>query len=284
MAHQRLTRPPRILVTNDDGIDSEGLRQLALVARRLSPQVTVAAPAEEASGSSAALTAVEEHGRIVVTERRLAGLSDVSAQGVEALPGFIAMVGCQGAFGSRPDLVLSGINNGANTGHAITHSGTVGAAVTAGVNGCRALAVSLDTGGPPRWGTAARLAALVLPLLLETGPGTVFNLNVPNLWPDGVRGVRRAGLAAFGAVQTTLTQRGRGYIQLAVSETVADPDLRTDAGLLAHDYAALTVLRPVSAAPWPDGLAPRVTALVMPGAPAPDSVPEQVPGAAVPSG
>jgi 5'-nucleotidase len=254
MAHQGLNRPPRILVTNDDGIDSEGLRQLALVARQFSRQVIVAAPAEEASGSSAALTAVEEHGRVVVAERRLSGLSDLSSQGVEALPGFIAMVGCQGAFGTRPDIVLSGINSGANTGHAITHSGTVGAALTAGVNGCRAMAVSLDIGKPLRWSTAARVAAMVLPLLLESDPGTIFNLNVPDLPLDGIRGIRRADeLAALLQGGLHRAERGRGFIQLAVSETTADPDLRTDAGLLAHGYAALSVLQPVSAVPRPDG-------------------------------
>lgn len=257
----RLTHPPEVLVTNDDGIDSEGLRQLALVARRISRQVVVAAPVEEASGSSAALTAVEEHGRIVVDPRRLPGLPDLIAQSVEALPGFIAMIGCRGAFGTPPDLVLSGINRGMNTGHAVIHSGTVGAAVTASADGRRAMAVSLDVGEPLYWSSAARIAGLVLPLLQAAGPGTVFNLNVPNLPLGRIRGIRYGELAPFGTVQTTINERGRGFVHLTVSETVVDPDLRTDAGLLAEGYASLTLLNPLSANAAPDGLAGRLAAI-----------------------
>ena len=66
--------------------------------------------------------------------------------GVDAAPGFIALIASRGAFGPPPALVLSGINRGLNTGHAVLHSGTVGAAMTGRVNDCRALAVSLDVG------------------------------------------------------------------------------------------------------------------------------------------
>jgi len=239
-----MTGPLRVLVTNDDGIDSEGIRRLALAVREAGHEVVVAAPAEEASGSSSALTALEDHGRIVVERRRLSGLEDVVAHSVAALPGFIALIAAQGAFGAPPDLVLSGINRGVNTGHAVIHSGTVGAAVTAVVNGCPAMAVSQDVGRPMHWVSAAHIARLLLPLLIASDATAVLNVNVPNAPIEAIRGLRRAELAPFGTVQTKITERGSGFVRLTVAETDPDPDLRTDAGLLAEGYATLTLLQP----------------------------------------
>ena len=142
----------RALVTNDDGIGSEGIRQLALTAVGLGLDVVVAAPLTDASGSSASLLAVQEDSRIVVERRAIAGLDGVPTYGVAAAPGFISLLAVRGAFGPPPDLVLSGINRGLNTGHAILHSGTVGAALTASTLGCRGVAVSLESGWPEEAG------------------------------------------------------------------------------------------------------------------------------------
>ena len=134
----------RLLVTNDDGIDAPGIRFLARALADAGEDVVVAAPSQEASGMSAAMTAVEDEGRIVVTSHELDGLAGVEAYGVAGSPAFIALIASRGAFGPAPDLVFSGINRGANAGVAVLHSGTVGAAFTAAENGARALAVSLD--------------------------------------------------------------------------------------------------------------------------------------------
>jgi 5'-nucleotidase len=91
----------------------------------------VAALLPDSSGMSAALTATQADGRIVVEERSLPGLTGVPAYGVAAAPGFIVLIATRGAFGAAPDVVLSGINRGVNTGYAVLHSGTVGAAMTA---------------------------------------------------------------------------------------------------------------------------------------------------------
>jgi broad specificity polyphosphatase/5'/3'-nucleotidase SurE len=84
---------PRALVTNDDGIDSEGLRELALVADDAGLNPVVAAPAMEASGSSAAMAAAQAEGRIVVKRRELVGLDQVPAHAVDASPAFIVFTG-----------------------------------------------------------------------------------------------------------------------------------------------------------------------------------------------
>jgi len=135
----------RCLVTNDDGIRSEGVRVLAQVALEAGFEVVVAAPMQECSGASASITAVEEDGHFIVEPRSLPGLEDAcTVLAVGGLPAFIALTAMRGAFGPPPDIVLSGINNGPNTGYAVLHSGTVGAALTASTFGARALAVSVN--------------------------------------------------------------------------------------------------------------------------------------------
>ncbi|HZQ79006.1 MAG TPA: 5'/3'-nucleotidase SurE [Acidimicrobiia bacterium] len=250
----------RCLVTNDDGIGSEGLRALAEVALEAGLDVVVAAPMREASGASASITAVEEDGRFVVETRTLPGLDGAcSVLAVGGLPAFIALTGMRGAFGPPPDVVLSGINNGPNTGYAVLHSGTVGAALTASTFGARALAVSLNVrmrtvsgaGIPPsarsapHWATAAELARRTLPVLLGSEPGTVLNVNAPNLPLDEVRGFERARLARFGAVQTNVAERGEGYVKVALAEIDAEYEPGTDAALIAAGYATLTPLSAV---------------------------------------
>src|ERR1700761_1674997 len=124
----------RVLVTNDDGVSAPGLRPLAEAARGRGVEVVVAAPAQEASGMSAALTAVTDRGRVVFEETP-AGF------GVAASPAYIVVLASLGVFGPPPEIVLSGINRGANIGRAVLHSGTVGAALTAANHGARAMAV-----------------------------------------------------------------------------------------------------------------------------------------------
>jgi len=241
----------RALITNDDGIASPGLSALAHAAIDAGLDVVIAAPAEEASGSSAAITgtntiAVTGHtdaSTIKVERRELADVPGVPAYSVRAAPGLIALLAAHGAFGEAPDLVLSGINRGANLGRVILHSGTVGAALTGGVNDARGLAVSLDVGLTPEtyhWETAAAIVRDILPVLLEHPAGTVFNLNVPNVPADTAVEVRDATLAPFGIVQTTMTEPVEGDVRLTVRELPDEPLAGSDAALLAAGHATIT--------------------------------------------
>ena len=223
---------------------------LALVALEAGFDVVVAAPMQECSGASASITAVEEDGRFVVEPRTVPGLDEARAVlAVGGLPAFIALTGMRGAFGPPPDVVLSGINNGPNTGYAVLHSGTAGAALTASTFGARAMAVSLDvrlrSPAAPHWETAAEIARRALPALLAAGPGTVLNVNAPNVPLDGLRGFERARLARFGAVQTNVAERGEGYVKMALAEVDAEYEPGTDAALIAAGYATLTPLTAV---------------------------------------
>lgn len=262
---------PVVLITNDDGIDAPGLRQLAAAATRAGCQVTVAAPLHEASGMSAAMTAVTEHAKVIVEPRELPGLDTVPAYGVSASPSYIVVLATLGAFGPAPEMVLSGINRGANAGHAVIHSGTVGAALTAAGQGVRSMAFSLDVLSPVatgasggvtaiaalddtddeirNWATAAGLLARLLPPLRRAPSATVFNVNVPDVPTDRLRGLRRAKLATFGQVQMAIAESGEGYLRTAVEETGARLTPGTDLAYLADGFATVTPLRSVDEAP-----------------------------------
>ena len=264
-----MSTPARVLVTNDDGIGAPGLRRLAVAAAEQGLDVVVAAPLDESSGISAAMTAVVQDGRVVVDRRVVATLDGVPAFGVGASPGYIVILATLGAFGPPPDMVLSGINRGANAGNAVLHSGTVGAALTAASAGLRAMAVSLDvltptagtaaSGGAAiaaldeaddearHWDTASQLARDLFPAMTGAPAGTVINLNVPDRPPDRVRGLRRADLARFGQVSMTIAEAGEGYVRTSVQESETRPDPGTDLSLLAEGWATVTAIRTVTA-------------------------------------
>lgn len=242
----------RALVTNDDGVDSPGLRALAGAAIACGLDVVVAAPGWDSSGASASLTAVERDGRLVVDQREWPELPGATVFAVEAAPAFITRVGIHGGFGVPPDVVLSGVNRGPNTGHAVLHSGTVGAALTASTHGCRAVAVSIGVGSRIHWDTAADVARRVIPWAVNAPRAAVLNVNVPNVPLDELRGLCRAELAAFGAVQTNITEVGKGYVKLAYSDVDVDHEPGTDAALLAAGWACFTPLLSTCADPAVD--------------------------------
>ena len=248
----------RTLVTNDDGIDSDGLVVLALAAVQAGLDVVVAAPLEEASGTGAGLTATEGSGGVLVERRALPDLDGVDAYAVAAHPGFIALAATDGAFGAAPDVVLSGVNLGANLGRAILHSGTVGAALTGALHDARAMAVSLAVGldpqRPPQWDSATAVLSVVLPLLLDTPPGSVLNVNVPDLPRDRLGSLRATRLARFGTVQSRIEQQGESGesgLRRVPTEVEGDVEPGTDAAALAEGYVTISAVQPVTDATEP---------------------------------
>jgi len=235
----------RALVVNDDGVTAPGIRHLAEVAYDAGLDIVVAAPLRESSGSSAALTASQVDGRIVVERQSLDGLDGIAVYGVDAAPAFIALIASRGAFGPPPAVLLSGVNRGLNTGHAVLHSGTVGAAMTGRVNDCRALAVSLDVGEEMHWDTARAVAKDAIGWLLALDAPLVLNANVPNVPLTGLLGVQQGELARFGAVQTTIAEVGEGFVRLGVADEQAHAEPGSDAALVAAGYASVTALRPL---------------------------------------
>jgi 5'-nucleotidase len=152
-------------------------------------------------------------------------------------------------FGPPPAVVLSGVNHGLNTGEAIIHSGTVGAALTAGIGGVPGAAFSMDVaarpGEPVHWDTAAFVARSVVSWLLEVETPVVLNVNVPNVTGEALRGLERANLAPVGTVQTTVTEEGTGE-RVGATAAGHQPPPGSDTALVASGIASYTPIRSVT--------------------------------------
>jgi 5'-nucleotidase len=258
----------RVLVTNDDGVESEGLHVLAAAFAAEDLDVFVVAPDSDRSGTGAAIGLVHADQHLDARQVELPGCDGLIAHAIDGPPGMCVIAARLGAFGDPPDVIVSGINPGLNTGRAILHSGTVGAALTAQNFGGSGLAVSTDVGRRWHWDTAARFAVEVFPRLLEAPPRTVLNLNVPALPYDEVGGVRWARLAAFGAVRAAVAESPDGRLQFELRATSVPPTPDSDTGLVAAGFAALTTIVGIAEA-WPAELhdTPAVQEGVVPGAP-----------------
>lgn len=242
-----------VLVTNDDGVDAPGLHALAGEVYGLGHDVVVAAPTVDHSGFGAALGPLHVTGRVSYETRSLRGLDGVRVVAIEGPPALAALCGCLGAFGPRPDVVISGINAGANTGRAVLHSGTVGAALTAVQLGVPAVAVSLALGDQWHWNAAAALAAAVIEDVVDAAVPAVLNLNVPNRPLAALQGVCSARIRAAGTVQTVRGAPAEGVLQLSFDDTralAAD----SDEALLEQGYITATLIRALDDSLALDGL------------------------------
>ena len=256
MAGVSSSRRPRALITNDDGIDSPGLRILAQAARDAGFDVVVAAPHVDSSGVGASVLAVREGGDVRLHRHDIQALPGVPAYAVEGHPAFIVHAAGRGWLEPVPDVVLSGVNLGSNVGHSVLHSGTIGAALTASLHGWRALAVSLDSGWVPpehpHWDAVAHVLPDVLDLLLGEDEGTVLSLNVPDRPPAELGPLREARLAAFGTARIRVDHRHGvdGETLRGTAELLAEPlEPGTDVALLASGHPTVTRLQTVSDRP-----------------------------------
>ena len=151
--------PVNVFVTNDDGVGTPGIRVLAAALAAAGHDVLVVAPADDRSGSGAAIGKLYRDRPLPVVDHEWDDLPDIVVRSIDAPPATAVLAACLGAFGDVPDVVVAGINPGANTGHLVIHSGTVGAALTAAGLDVPAIAVSTrwSTTNEYHWETAARL-------------------------------------------------------------------------------------------------------------------------------
>ena len=240
----------RILVTNDDGIDSEGIHVLAVALADAGHDVLVVAPARDWSGAGAASGTLRPATRLDVQRARIPDAPSLEAWALDGPPALCLVAGRLGAFGAPPDLVVSGINAGVNTGRSVLHSGTVGAALAGQNFGISGLAVSVDAAEVWQWGSAASLAVETLPLVIDAPRGSVLNLNVPALPREEIAGVRWVRLAPFGAVRAAITSSGDESLQIELHPTHYDPPEDTDQGAIDRGWASLTAIVGVAEA-WP---------------------------------
>jgi 5'-nucleotidase len=242
-----------VLVTNDDGIAAPGLRALAGAAVDLGLEVVAAAPVRDSSGAGTAILAERQDDLVPVQPFELPGLDGVPAYGVAAQPAFIVFAALCGWFETPPALVLSGINAGANLAYGVMHSGTVGAALTAGRLGVPGLAVSLDSdhlppGATVRWDTAAGMLPMALEVLAGAAKGTVLNLNVPNLPLDRLGEPKATPLAVHGRWQPEV-RAVDGGIRIRGTRRSGPLEAGSDTALLAAGHPTFTPLSPITEDP-----------------------------------
>ena len=235
----------RILLTNDDGINAEGLQALERIARQLSDDVWVCAPEQEQSGASRALTLSDP-----LRMRRL----DEKRFSLTGTPTDCVVVAVQDLMEeSRPDLVLSGVNRGQNLAEDVTFSGTVAGALAGMAAGVPSIALSqaltvYHDSRIARYATAEAFAPDIIRDLLDTGwpEGVVININFPDVAPEQVRGVEvtRQGqrdVAHMHAVKR-VDLKGRDYYWMGFRGEPGDPPQGTDLRAVYEGRVSVTPL------------------------------------------
>ncbi len=236
----------RILITNDDGIHSEGLDACAEIARALSDDVWIVAPEFDQSGVSHSLSLNDPLRLRQIEERRFA---------VKGTPTDCIIMGARHILnGKGPDLVLAGVNRGRNAGEDVIYSGTVAGAVEGTILGIPSLALSQAyksrSGNPPHWSTAIKFGPDIIRRVLAAGipRDVLINMNFPDCTPGQVKGiaVTSQGRNRQERLQIDARKDGRGnayYWITYVRMRAVPPADGSDISALADNRIAVTPLR-----------------------------------------
>lgn len=228
---------PTILVSNDDGIEAPGIRalrdELASIGR-----VVVVAPDREMSAASHSLTL-----QVPLRANRI----EDNLIAVEGTPTDCVLLAIKNLLPEPPDLVVSGINRGANIGNDVTYSGTVAAAMEGTLLGVQSIAVSLErpSAADYDYGPAAKIAKEIAALVLERGlpEWTLLNVNVPSRPESEIAGVAvtRLGKQVYEDLIVEKTDpRGRTYYWIGGQEETWSPQKGTDYAALDAGCVSIT--------------------------------------------
>jgi 5'-nucleotidase len=235
----------RILLTNDDGINAPGLVVLENIARQFSDDIWVVAPADENSGAGHSLTLSRPVRVRQISERRYA-VAGTPTDSVMMALGVIMT-------DARPDLILSGVNRGANLGDDVTYSGTVSAAMEGALAGVRSIALS-QVYGREGMGDAVPFAAadtwgprVLAPLLdMDFAPRSLININFPALDPAAIKGIRvaRQGFHDYsrGSIVKGTDPRGYDYYWFGLHGIEHSAGHDSDLEAIDDGYVAVTPL------------------------------------------
>jgi 5'-nucleotidase len=236
----------RILLTNDDGVNAPGLKVLEQLARKFSDDIWIVAPAEENSGAGHSLT-LSRPVRI-----RKHGPQHFSVSGT---PTDAVMLGLGVLMkDQRPDLILSGVNRGANLGDDVTYSGTVSAAMEGTLAGVRSIALSQVYDREGMGDTVPFAAALawgekvLRPVIeMEFAPRTLVNINFPALLPEAIKGVKvvRQGFHDYarGSIVKGTDPRGYDYYWFGLHGAEQTPGHDTDLEAIGDGFVAVTPMQ-----------------------------------------
>lgn len=232
----------RILLTNDDGIYAPGLAALYEELRTLG-DVEVVAPAVNQSGVAHSIT----HLQPLIVQEAFRGKEHFGWE-VDGSPADCVKLAIQELCRPEPDVIVSGINGGANAGINVLYSGTVAAAIEGAFFGVTSIAVSLTMNTHPDFEKAAQLAVRLIPQILEQDPqpGALWNINFPESraeWPLGVKLLPFSLKKHRENLEKRLDPRGRSYYWAGADRLFEHP-LQPDADVeaLAEGYATLTPL------------------------------------------
>jgi 5'-nucleotidase len=236
----------RILLTNDDGVAAPGLKVLEALARKFSDDVWIVAPADENSGAGHSLTLskpvrVREHGP------KHYSVAGTPTDSVMMAVGVIMK-------DHKPDLILSGINRGANLGDDVTYSGTVSAAMEGTLAGIRSIALSQVYSKEGMGDTVPFAAAeewgerVIAPLLtMNFAPRTLVNINFPALEPSEVKGIRsvRQGFHDYGrgSIVKGTDPRGYDYYWFGLHGIEQTPGHDSDLEAIEEGFISVTPLQ-----------------------------------------
>ncbi len=235
----------RILLTNDDGIHAPGLDVLEAIARQFSDDIWIVAPAEEQSGAGHSLTLSRPVRLRQHSERRFS---------VSGTPTDAVMMALREVMPDAPDVILSGVNRGANLGDDVTYSGTVSAAIEGALAGIRSIALSQvyaseGMGDSVPFAAAQEWGARVLAPLLDAPlpPRTLVNINFPARLPEEVQGIRvvRQGFHDYarGSIVEGIDPRGYRYFWFGLHGIEHTPGHATDLEAIADGYISVTPLQ-----------------------------------------
>ena len=227
----------KILVSNDDGYDAPGITALAAALSSLA-EITVVAPSRNRSATSNSIT-VDRALRITQ--------ADNGFYLVDGTPADCVHLAVTGFLDFRPDLVVSGVNDGANLGDDTIYSGTVAAAMEGYLLGIPSIAVSLAARPATRFDTAAQVARDIVARYQTSRPSTpwLLNVNVPNVPYAELKGIRTVRLGkrhqAEPAVKA-VNEKGEAEYRVGPVGKAADAGPDTDFGTIAEGYASVTPL------------------------------------------
>ena len=235
----------RILLTNDDGVHARGLEVLERIARTLSDDITIVAPLEEQSGKGRSLSLTEPVRLRRFGERRFAVTGTPTDSVMMALADLMK--------DSPPDLILSGVNRGANLGEDVSYSGTVSAAMEGALAGIRSIALSQRYAAPAPGERVSFEAAeqwgerVLRPLLdAEWAPRTLMNVNFPPIPAMEVKGIKAVsqGLRDYGRMKLDkrTDPRGFDYYWFGLGRIDHTPAADTDLEAIEMGYITVTPL------------------------------------------
>jgi len=229
----------KILVSNDDGIDSYGIAILAKYMKRIG-DVTIVAPRTEQSAVGHAITM-----QIPLRFSEYYKNGDFFGYAVDGTPADCVKMGVRNIMKTKPDIVISGINHGSNAAINIIYSGTVSAAREAAIMDIPAIAISLTNHAPKHFDFAAKVVAEIAQLVIKNGlpKGTLLNINVPDLPEKEIKGVllTKQGTSKWDDVyEERKDPYGRNYYWLTGKLIETDTKLENDYFALKNNYVAVT--------------------------------------------